>query len=60
MPAEFVVQKSSNANPPALFLAIDSLLKNEKISEPFLKQIYPRLKVCFVQRVFNALRLVGA
>jgi len=49
VPAEFVVQKSSNANPPALFLSIDSLIKNEQtsISKNFLMQIYPRLKAWY-------------
>ena len=51
VPAEFVVQRNTNANPPTLFLAIESILQGfdkQSITErdrKFLKTIYPRLKV---------------
>ncbi|XP_054712390.1 mannosyl-oligosaccharide glucosidase-like [Uloborus diversus] len=52
VPAEFVVQRNTNANPPAFFLTLEKLLmkmKSGSIPEDigFLKQILPRLKVWF-------------
>ncbi|XP_076812485.1 mannosyl-oligosaccharide glucosidase-like [Clavelina lepadiformis] len=53
VPAEFVVQRNTNANPPTLFLAIESILQGfdkQSITErdrKFLKTIYPRLKAWF-------------
>jgi len=51
VPAEFIVQRNTNANPPTLFLAIESIIEDfgeDTISHrdrDFLKKIYPRLKV---------------
>lgn len=53
VPAEFVVQHTTNANPPTLFLVIESMLKGvdaENISptdKAFLGRIYPKLKTWF-------------
>nr|XP_009858246.1 mannosyl-oligosaccharide glucosidase-like [Ciona intestinalis] len=53
VPAEFVVQQNKNANPPTLFLAIESILKGfnkDEINEHdtrFLKKIFPRLEVWY-------------
>ena len=52
VPAEYVVQKNENANPPTLFLPIQSLLRDTKSTrnKPFmdyLRHIYPRLKVWY-------------
>ncbi|XP_070540906.1 mannosyl-oligosaccharide glucosidase-like [Ptychodera flava] len=52
VPAEFVVQYNENANPPTLFLPIQSLMKelvksSDAKDQAFLKRIYPRLKVWF-------------
>eukprot|EP00794_Sanderia_malayensis_P005748 gene5748-6451_t len=55
VPAEFVVQHSENANPPTLFLAIQSILKYErkvhgnisKETELFLRKAFGRLQAWF-------------
>lgn len=52
VPDEFVVQRSSNANPPTLFLAIESIVESggDEVSQTslnFLSKIYPRLKVWY-------------
>ncbi|XP_078485384.1 mannosyl-oligosaccharide glucosidase-like [Ciona intestinalis] len=53
VPAEFVVQQNKNANPPTLFLAIESILKGfnkdeiNKHDTRFLKKIFPRLEVWY-------------
>ncbi|XP_002738764.2 mannosyl-oligosaccharide glucosidase-like [Saccoglossus kowalevskii] len=52
VPAEFVVQYNENANPPTLFLPIQSLMtgmmtSNTAEDQTFLKLIFPRLKVWF-------------
>ena len=55
VPDEFVIQHAQNANPPTFFLAIESLIENDRklhgdISSKlrsYLKHIYPRLKIWF-------------
>lgn len=52
VPAEFIVQKDTNGNPPTFFLTFDALLKKMKKGEipndiKFLKRAFPRLKVWF-------------
>lgn len=56
VPAEFVIQRNENANPPTLFLALQDLIKqlpsNPDKSEsqptlPFLRRLFPRLKTWF-------------
>ncbi|XP_071479946.1 mannosyl-oligosaccharide glucosidase-like [Diadema antillarum] len=53
VPAEFVVQYNSNANPPTLFLPLQSILRGQSAVIPheefqtFLKHIYPRLDKWF-------------
>ena len=47
VPDEFIVQRNTNANPPTLFLAIDSIVKNTDAGKDkdFLVKIFPKLKV---------------
>ncbi|KAF3852368.1 hypothetical protein F7725_005723 [Dissostichus mawsoni] len=56
VPAEFVVQRNENANPPTLFLALQKLIEQlnsnpEKATSqptlPFLRRLFPRLKTWF-------------
>ncbi|XP_064191214.1 mannosyl-oligosaccharide glucosidase isoform X1 [Anguilla rostrata] len=54
VPAEFVVQRNENANPPTLFLALQELLEQlERSPEastatvPFLRRLFPRLQTWF-------------
>ncbi|CAH1785069.1 unnamed protein product [Owenia fusiformis] len=52
VPAEFVVQKNENANPPTLFLPlkllIADLIKSEKAKDhDYLQAVFPRLKTWF-------------
>nr|CAB3263899.1 mannosyl-oligosaccharide glucosidase-like [Phallusia mammillata] len=53
VPSEFVVQHNTNANPPTLFLAIESIIEAfnvdtiTKKDREFLKKIYPRLKAWY-------------
>ncbi|TMS23902.1 Mannosyl-oligosaccharide glucosidase [Larimichthys crocea] len=57
VPAEFVVQRNENANPPTLFLALQELIeqlsssKPEEVASqltlPFLRRLFPRLKTWF-------------
>ncbi|XP_061883082.1 mannosyl-oligosaccharide glucosidase-like [Entelurus aequoreus] len=56
VPAEFVVQRNENANPPTLFLALEKLIEQFSLNPasmesqptlPFLKRLYPRLKTWF-------------
>ena len=61
VPAEFVVQHDTNANPPTFFLPLQSILKDRSsvISKEefvsFLKHIYPRLDKWF--KWFNTTQL---
>jgi len=58
VPDQFVVQRNTNANPPTLFLAIESIVDGlDKTSSTisstnvdFLSRIYPRLKVRIILR----------
>ncbi|XP_078588118.1 mannosyl-oligosaccharide glucosidase-like [Branchiostoma floridae x Branchiostoma japonicum] len=52
VPAEFVVQKNQNANPPTLFLPIQSLMKDLASNRSegdilLLKRMFPRLKTWY-------------
>lgn len=57
VPAEFVVQRNENANPPTLFLALQGLLEQHAAAPPgdpaslptlpFLRRLFPRLKTWF-------------
>ncbi|XP_019860909.1 PREDICTED: mannosyl-oligosaccharide glucosidase GCS1-like, partial [Amphimedon queenslandica] len=52
VPEEFVVQYSSNANPPALFLTVEALVgrmeeTNKLMDVNYLKRIYPRLEAWY-------------
>ncbi|KAI1887518.1 hypothetical protein AGOR_G00191140 [Albula goreensis] len=56
VPAEFVVQRNENANPPTLFLALQELVEqlpgsNEAAqlhpTMPFLRRLFPRLQTWF-------------
>ncbi|XP_077427821.1 mannosyl-oligosaccharide glucosidase [Vanacampus margaritifer] len=56
VPAEFVVQRNENANPPTLFLALEGLIEQLSLNPgsaesqptpPFLRRLYPRLKTWF-------------
>lgn len=56
VPAEFVIQRNENANPPTLFLALQDLIKQlpsnpDKLESqptlPFLRRLFPRLKTWF-------------
>ncbi|KAJ8407547.1 hypothetical protein AAFF_G00274040 [Aldrovandia affinis] len=54
VPAEFVVQRNENANPPTLFLALQELLEQQArgaesaaATLPFLRRLFPRLQTWF-------------
>lgn len=52
VPAEFVVQRNTNANPPTLFLPIQKLIKDmikNKTTKDlsYLEALFPRLKIWF-------------
>ncbi|KAK2817119.1 hypothetical protein Q5P01_025310 [Channa striata] len=56
VPAEFVVQRNENANPPTLFLALQEIIKHvsanpdkaeSELTLPFLRRLFPRLKTWF-------------
>lgn len=52
VPAEFVVQHNTNANPPTLFLPLQKIIKqlvlsNKPEDRAFLKAVYPRLKAWY-------------
>ncbi|XP_071948524.1 mannosyl-oligosaccharide glucosidase-like [Antedon mediterranea] len=51
VPDEFVVQNNENANPPTLFLSIQSILRTidskAETSKQFISRIFPRLKVWY-------------
>lgn len=56
VPAEFVVQRNENANPPTLFLSLQELIEQlssnpDKAASqptlPFLRRLFPRLKTWF-------------
>lgn len=56
VPAEFVVQRNENANPPTLFLALQELIEQLSAHSdsaashptlPFLRRLFPRLKTWF-------------
>lgn len=56
VPAEFIVQRNENANPPTLFLALQELIEqlsshpDTTTSQPtlaFLRRLFPRLKTWF-------------
>ncbi len=52
VPAEFVVQRDSNANPPTLLLALANMMDNGALRgkrwfDDFLARMWPRLKVWY-------------
>ncbi|XP_054168574.1 mannosyl-oligosaccharide glucosidase-like [Oppia nitens] len=47
VPQEFIVQKTSNANPPALFLSIEKMLNNGNVNKNWLNRIFPRLNLWY-------------
>ena len=54
VPAEFIVQKNTNANPPTLLLTLHSMVKDFKLEksipkwfEEYLKRIWPRLEIWY-------------
>ena len=50
VPEQFVVQRSTNANPPTLFLALQTLLPWLTVDpsrRPLLRKLYPRLQVWY-------------
>ncbi|XP_072112947.1 mannosyl-oligosaccharide glucosidase [Mobula birostris] len=52
VPAEFIVQRNENANPPTLFLTLQKLIEdlNGKLTEEdksYLKKLFPRLKTWY-------------
>jgi len=59
VPAEFIVQRNTNANPPTLFLAIDSIItsfnENNVVDrdKEFLTAVFPRLKVSLEKLIFE-------
>ncbi|CAG2160266.1 unnamed protein product [Oppiella nova] len=47
VPKEFIVQKTTNANPPALFLSIEKLLNNGNVDIKWLHKVFPRLQLWY-------------
>ncbi|XP_039607741.1 mannosyl-oligosaccharide glucosidase [Polypterus senegalus] len=55
VPAEFIIQRNENANPPTLFLALQKLIGSsgletkqlDKKTKDFLKRLFPRLQTWF-------------
>ena len=47
VPAEFVVQRNTNANPPALLLTLESLIQQNQISKSDLRDMFPRLQAWY-------------
>ena len=47
VPKEFIVQRPTNANPPALFLTLEKLLNKGNVDEKWLNKIFPRLQLWF-------------
>lgn len=47
VPAEFLVQDSTFANPPALFLAIENLIDQHQADKEWLGEMFPRLESWF-------------
>ncbi|XP_075262055.1 mannosyl-oligosaccharide glucosidase-like isoform X2 [Convolutriloba macropyga] len=43
VPREFIVQHTSNANPPSFLLTVDSLLNRGKIPADYLSRLYPKI-----------------
>lgn len=48
VPQEFLIQYISNANPPAMFLAIEQMLDKNLFENSVLEHIYPRLKLWYM------------
>lgn len=44
VPSDFLTQRNTNANPPTLFMAIESLIDRNQADRQWLYYIYPRLK----------------
>ncbi|XP_069779447.1 mannosyl-oligosaccharide glucosidase [Narcine bancroftii] len=52
VPAEFIVQRNENANPPTLFLTLQKLIEDlngqlTEEDETYLKKLFPRLKTWY-------------
>lgn len=47
VPSEFLVQDSTFANPPALFLAIENLIDQQQADKEWLGEMFPRLESWF-------------
>ncbi|XP_063720487.1 mannosyl-oligosaccharide glucosidase-like [Symsagittifera roscoffensis] len=43
VPREFIVQHTSNANPPSFLLTVDYMLDRDLIPDHFLRKLYPKL-----------------
>ena len=55
VPEPFIVQKNDRANPPTLFLALDTLIDEGHIKDAQLEALYPRLVAWF--NWFNSTQL---
>ena len=47
VPKEFVVQRTNNANPPALFLSIEKLLNDGNVDKKWLTKVFPKLQLWY-------------
>ena len=47
VPKEFVTQKTSNGNPPTLFLTLNSMIESNQLSDDYLKAIFPKLQLWY-------------
>ena len=47
VPKEYIVQKNTNANPPTLFLTLESMMDQGSLFQDDLGQLFPRLQAWF-------------
>ncbi|RWS05953.1 mannosyl-oligosaccharide glucosidase-like protein [Dinothrombium tinctorium] len=52
VPPEFIIQNNTNANPPALFLTLNSMIDSGTLEAAFISEIFPRLELWY--NWFNA------